>query len=288
MIFNEVSGDFLDFGSGDFLDFGSGDFLDFGSGDFLDFGSGSERQELDFELAKGLGRTPPYSVKKCVVTELAQPDCVTAQPYEALFHRPRLSWKAPTFGGVSLYEVSRKEGQATSTNPFVSPVPLTPPTTPLFVEQQQLPDLQFFTYRLRARFDDTVFSGYSKTVTIQAQNVLPTPNHVNGAQDMYQVRRNTTLTVTNPTLGVRGNDDDPDSPQSTIVIQPAATPPGSPAMQGTVTLNANGTFTFVPKNGFTGLDYFYYTATNGQWAPGVPMNAEAPTVVQVVINVTAR
>ena len=40
--------------------------------DFLDFGSGSERQELNFELAKDLGRTPPYTLKGCIIASASR------------------------------------------------------------------------------------------------------------------------------------------------------------------------------------------------------------------------
>jgi hypothetical protein len=287
VIFDQESGDFLDFGSGDFLDFGSGDFLDFGSGDFLDFGSGSERQELDFELAKDLGRTPPYSIKGCIVTELAAPDCVTAPEFDPLHHRPRLMWNSPAFGRISQYEVSRKRGNATSTYPFVAPVPVSTSTTTVFIDQQELPHGEFFTYRTRARFDDNVLSSHSRTVTLQVQNLLPVPNHANGLADAYKTAKNKTLTVSNPALGVRGNDDDPDSPRDNIVIQ-LATPPAN----GTLSLSANGTFTYKPQNGFTGFDSFWYTATNGNWtadSPQVAMNGtQTPTAVQVTIEVTAK
>jgi len=291
VIFDRETNVFLDLGSGDLLDFGSGDLLDFGSGDLLDFGSGTERQELDFELAKDLGRTPPYSVKGCVITELNVENCETAQPFEPNYHRPRIGWKSPAFGRLLQYEMTRRRDAAT-TPTFVAPVPTsTTPRSP-FLDTQELPHLEFFTYRGQARFDDNVLSGYSRTVTIQVQNLLPVPNHANGQLDAYTTTRNRTLTVSNVALGVRGNDDDPDSPRSAIVVQSAPAPPNSPATLGTVTLNANGTFTYRPQNGFVGTDYFYYTATNGTWtasAPQVPMNGtQVPTAVQVVVQVTAK
>jgi Bacterial Ig domain len=286
---DQSNGDFLDFGSGDFLDFGSGDFLDFGSGDFLDFGSGSERQELDFQHAKGLGRTPPYSVQGCVIGETG---CAVAQEFETDYHRPRISWKSPTFGAVTQYEMGRRR-EAATTPTFEAPIPTSSTAKSPFIDRQELVHLEFYTYRSQARFDDTILSGYSKTVTIEAKNLLPVPNHENGQIDSYQTARNRTLTVSDPELGVRGNDEDPDSPQSAIVIQLASAPPGMPATQGTVvTLNTNGTFTFRPKQGFTGTDYFYYTATNGTWTsslPNVPINGtQAPPVVQVTVQVFAK
>lgn len=280
VIFNQDSGDFLDFGSGDFLDFGSGDFLDFGSGDFLDFGSGSERQELDFELAKDLGRTPPYTLKGCVITENAAPDCITAPKYDVNHHRSRASWKPPTFGRVTLYEIFRKRGTETSSYSYPpASQPTGTSTTTSFIDLQQLPDGVFFSYKSRARFDDTVISSYSKSVSIQARNDPPELT-----ADAYSVVRNRTLTRTAAT-GVLANDNDPDSPKTLIFVQ-LVTPPAN----GTVTLAADGSFVYVPRNGYTGPDSFTYTATNGTWTvdPNVPMNSVVPTAVTVSITVTPR
>jgi hypothetical protein len=281
VIFDQAHGDFLDFGSGDFLDFGSGDFLDFGSGDFLDFGSGSERQELNFELAKDLGRTPPYTLKGCVITETAAPDCVTAPKYDANHHRSRASWKPPTFARVTLYQIYRKRGEATSLYPYPpASTPTGTSTTLSFIDPQQLPDGVPFTYRARATFDDTVISSYSKTVTIPARNDPPEV-----AADAYSVVKNRVLTK-NAAEGVKANDNDPDSPKTLIFVQLSAAP-----LHGTLTLSADGSFVYTPTSGYTGPDEFWYTATNGTWTvdlPNVAMNSVVPTAVKVSITVTAR
>jgi hypothetical protein len=57
-----------------------------------------------------------------------------------------------------------------------------------------------------------------------------------------------------------------------------------------LTLNANGSFTYTPKNGFVGIDTFMYKANNGTWTadlPNVPMSADSNTAT-VTITVTAR
>ena len=48
----------------------------------------------------------------------------------------------------------------------------------------------------------------------------------------------------------------------------------SPPSSGTLTQNANGSFTFRPKNGFTGTVTFAYVADNGLWL-GDPRNPKA-------------
>ena len=122
-------------------------------------------------------------------------------------------------------------------------------------------------------------------MTVQAKNDPPVVNK-NGQVDTYTTARNKTLTISDPALGVRANDEDPDSPKASIVTVLVAQPPN-----GTVTLNANGTFTYKPKNGFTGEDRFQYKANNGVWTldlPNVPMNSVDSATVDVVITVTAK
>ena len=68
--------------------------------------------------------------------------------------------------------------------------------------------------------------------------------------DTYSLTQNTTLTVPGP--GVQANDSDPLglALTSTIIGQPA---------HGTVTLNADGSFSYTPTANFTGIDTFTYS-----------------------------
>ena len=72
--------------------------------------------------------------------------------------------------------------------------------------------------------------------------------------DSYTVEQNTTLTVANP--GVIGNDTDPDGdPLSvTLTVVPS---------HGSITLGADGSFTYAPVPGYAGADGFSYTASDG-------------------------
>jgi hypothetical protein len=58
---------------------------------------------------------------------------------------------------------------------------------------------------------------------------------------------------------------------------------------GTLVLNANGSFSYNPKNGFSGVDTFTYKANDGPWSadPTVPLSPDSNTVT-VTITVTAK
>jgi VCBS repeat-containing protein len=91
-----------------------------------------------------------------------------------------------------------------------------------------------------------------KTVNLNIAAVNDAPNATN---DSYFIASNGCLTVA-AGEGVLANDSDQDSANLTaaMVSQPA---------NGTVTLNANGSFTYTPQAGFVGLDVFTYRANDG-------------------------
>ncbi len=74
------------------------------------------------------------------------------------------------------------------------------------------------------------------------------------ANDNYTALANTPLVI--PTPGVLLNDSDPNSHSLTAVLV-------SGAGHGTVSLNANGSFTYTPTTNFTGGDSFTYKVNNG-------------------------
>jgi len=70
--------------------------------------------------------------------------------------------------------------------------------------------------------------------------------------------------------GVLANDTDPDSPVLQAVL---ATPPS----HGTLQLSADGSFTYAPAAGFSGVDTFTYTASDG-------VASSAPATVTITVN----
>jgi hypothetical protein len=156
------SGDFMDIGSGDFLDIGSGDFLDIGSGDFMDVGSGSS-QEIDFDRARGIGRAAAYGVNGCVINATG---CRTVPRSDPTANHVLLQWTPPSFGEVAQYLIFRKDGDASSANPYAR---IGTATATSFVDPEQLPSGKTFTYYVQTEFSDETphtFSGRSNLAVV--------------------------------------------------------------------------------------------------------------------------
>ena len=87
------------------------------------------------------------------------------------------------------------------------------------------------------------------TITVTGANDAPTAD-----DDAYTTAEDTALTV--PAPGVLDNDTDPDGDPLTAV-------PVSGPSHGSLTSNANGSFTYTPAADFTGSDSFTYRANDG-------------------------
>jgi len=92
----------------------------------------------------------------------------------------------------------------------------------------------------------------STTVTVTGGGGGNTPPVANN--DSYSTDKDTVLNVSAP--GVLGNDTDADSDPLTAVLE-------NDVSSGTLTLNANGSFSYTPNAGFTGQDSFSYFADDG-------------------------
>lgn len=104
-----------------------------------------------------------------------------------------------------------------------------------------------FSYRV----NDGVADGNVVTVTITVTSTNQPPAAVN---DSYSTSQGTAVTIAAP--GVLGNDTDPDE-GGTLTATIVQAPPSS---AGTLTLNANGSFTFTPADDYTGTTSFTYRA----------------------------
>ncbi len=133
-----------------------------------------------------------------------------------------------------------------------------------------------FNYTPSAGFVGTDVFGYYATdgtnqsrvaaVTINVLSAFPPPT---AANDDYQIGQNKTLTV--PAPGVLGNDSNNGNGSLTATLV-------SSPIYGIVTLNTDGSFTYVPNAGFSGVDTFTYRA----FAAGLGSNTAT-----VSITVTA-
>jgi uncharacterized repeat protein (TIGR01451 family) len=105
-------------------------------------------------------------------------------------------------------------------------------------------------FTLGSQIDTTLTTTDNAPATVSVR-VLLAPTAVN---DVGTTLENTLLTVSAP--GVLGNDMEPNGFTLSVVTntQPA---------HGTVTVNANGSYTYRPATNFNGSDSFTYTVTNG-------------------------
>jgi VCBS repeat-containing protein len=105
-----------------------------------------------------------------------------------------------------------------------------------------------FTYRAS---DGTVLSSLA-TVSITVDSVNDAPV---AANDSHSMNENQTLTIP-ASAGVLANDSDVDGDTLSAIL-------ASGPAHGTLTLNANGSFTYTPAADFTGSDAFTYHASDG-------------------------
>jgi VCBS repeat-containing protein len=124
-----------------------------------------------------------------------------------------------------------------------------------------------------ASYSYTVNDGKGRTdtatVTVNVGNAAPTNTAPKGNADSYAIAEDGSLIVP-AAAGVLANDTDAEAnPLTASLVQGPA--------NGTLTLNANGSFNYVPNANFSGTDSFTYIAGDGSLS-------SAPTTV--TINVT--
>jgi VCBS repeat-containing protein len=121
-----------------------------------------------------------------------------------------------------------------------------------------------FTYRA----NDGSLNSNTATVSI---TVTPVNRPPVAANDSYSTPRGTQLSV--PAKGVLANDADPDGNNLTAALV-------SNVSHGTLSLNANGGFTYTPSGNFTGSDSFTYRASDGS----LNSNTATVTITVTVVN----
>ena len=113
-------------------------------------------------------------------------------------------------------------------------------------------------------YDGEAFSGEVRvTITVNQENSAPIAN-----PDAYSTEVDTPLNIS-AAKGVLANDSDPDG-DALIAI------PNQDVTGGTLTLNEDGSFSYVPETGFTGSDTFTYFAFDGE--------IQVETTVSIVVT----
>ena len=210
-----------------------------------DLGAGLETPgELTPVIATASGGSPPEELSARVLGlgVISGDNCEALG--RAVCHRIRLDWKRSNLASETRYVIYRASG-SDGPEQIDEVASETGQASYFYVDMEELPNGPF-TYFVLAVFSPT--SSAASDVTITARNDRPVAGN-----DSYATTLNVALVV--PTLGVIGNDTDIDSPslKATLVTAPQF---------GTLSLNANGSFTYTPNAGYAGPDGFTYTAND--------------------------
>src|SRR5207244_830232 len=106
------------------------------------------------------------------------------------------------------------------------------------------------------------------TITVNAVNDAPVTTN-----DAYTTNEDTALTIAAP--GVLGNDTDPDAGDTRTAVL------ASGPANGTLTMKADGSFTYTPSLNFNGTDAFTYQAKD---AAGALSNVATVTITVNAVN----
>jgi len=176
----------------------------------------------------------------------------------------------PTFSGVNSYNVRYESNNTWSSFQTIQPgVTDTLAANVNSIEFQPLDANNNITTMSNAfDFGLTFSSNGTFNGTLTATQPTPTtdPSIIVNNQT-YDYNENQTLTIT-PNIGVLNNDSDAneDSLTAVLVSQPS---------NGTITLNSDGSFNYIPNTGYIGTDSFTYEADNGS-------NLSTPATVTIV------
>ncbi len=97
-------------------------------------------------------------------------------------------------------------------------------------------------------------------VTIVVNQVVVQNNPPNAEDDEYMTEQDTELNVEDSAEGILANDSDPDGDQ----INASEITDGITDQGGRISINGDGTFTYVPRSGFVGRDSYEYTVCDDQ------------------------
>jgi hypothetical protein len=136
-----------------------------------------------------------------------------------------------------------------------------------------------FTYRANdGKTNSNLASVELLVFEVEPENTAPV-----AVNDSYATNQGILLQV--PAPGVLGNDTDADNDPLTAVL-------GTGPANGTLQLNANGSFTYTPATGFSGSDSFTYRAHDGTTTSNlatvsITVNAVAPPNTAPSVTITS-
>jgi len=211
------------------------------SGALIDVYVQQNRRVNDFQLA---GPDEDIALGSADTTAPAAPTALDAVPGETAIS---LSWNASTDDvGVAGYSIYRwVDVNDVVYTPVHELIGTTAELT--FDDSTALPGV---TYNYEVRAVDAATNGSARSNNAAAMINRPPV----AVDDAYNASQGTPLTIAAP--GVLANDTDPDG--DPLVAELAADP-----AHGAITLNANGSFSYVPDPGFVGVDSFIYLADDG-------------------------
>ncbi|MEP6736436.1 MAG: Ig-like domain-containing protein [Chryseolinea sp.] len=111
----------------------------------------------------------------------------------------------------------------------------------------------------------------SITFTISVLTVNDPPV---GNPEFFSTSSNTPLTA-----NAKANDTDPEGDATTLSPTPLV-----PPANGSVVIGANGTFTYTPNSGFTGIETFTYQICDNGTDNGIPASRCGQSIVSITVN----
>ena len=223
-----AEGGVLELAEGGVLELAEGGVLELAEGGVSELAEGQD--EMSYALAKGLTIGRPYGLSACVIGR--DPGCPSVPPFDSLYHRVELRFNASTVGDLIAYQAQRKRAGATD-NTYATVG--TSPTNRL-IDPTELADGVQYQYRVRAQTAEGN-SPWSRSTVIRASNNTPV-----AAANAYATTNKETLTVAGPGRACqrcgRRQPDGVHGAQSPALERPS---------QGTLILNANGSFTYKSK-----------------------------------------
>jgi VCBS repeat-containing protein len=157
--------------------------------------------------------------------------------------------------------------------------------TPLVIGTSATTPAGTYTFHVKANSGSNCQGGTnSSPVSTQQLTLIVTSAAPVAANDSYSVNEDNTLSVSAP--GVLGNDTGSsltvkDSDANTAGVQPV-----SGTSNGTLNLNANGSFTYAPNGSFNGTDSFTFKANDGSLDSNTATVSitVAPTITNIAIS----